>query len=357
MLWFIGLGINGYLGLSVHAINILKKCNKIWVERFTSEISEEDLTCIRALIGDTGKEIITVKRWFVEDGRLILEEAKKKEVALLSYGDPLIATTHLELFIRAKRNSIDVRVIHAASGLTSVIGEIGLHFYKCGRCVTMMSEPQSGISVYNTIHDNLMAGNHTLILTEYADNDSGNPSFLEPRKALKFLLDIEGDLKYGILNTETFAIIASRIGAEDRRIVSGKIESLIDMDFGLGPHSIVITGKLHFTEEDGIINLTHNLDDPVDNTLKAYRLSVKMIERYAPKAKIALRNLKNILDGESDSSGNKGILESLDNAEHYIYDAERFLGQGKLELAVLSIGYAEGLIDASRYQMGVNPWS
>jgi diphthine synthase len=33
------------------------------------------------------------------------------------------------------------------------------------------------------------------------------------------------------------------------------------------------------------------------------------------------------------------------------------LGQGKLELAVLSIGYAEGLIDASRYQKGINPWS
>ncbi|HLG37332.1 MAG TPA: DUF357 domain-containing protein [Nitrososphaera sp.] len=37
-------------------------------------------------------------------------------------------------------------------------------------------------------------------------------------------------------------------------------------------------------------------------------------------------------------------------------DAERFLNQGKPELAVLSIGYAEGLVDALRFQKGVNPW-
>lgn len=357
MLWFIGLGINGYLGLSVYAINVLKKCKKICVERFTSEVSDSDLTNIRALINDETIEITTVKRWIVEDGRLLLEEAKKKEVALLSYGDPLIATTHSELYVRAVKSSVNVRVIHAASGLTSVIGEIGLHFYKCGRSVTMMSDPQSGISTYNTIYDNLMAGNHTLILTEYAENDSGESSFLNPREVLRVLLDVENDLKYGILSSDTFAIVASRIGTEDKNMFSGKIRSLTEMNFGSGPHSIVITGRLHFIEEDGIINLTHNLDEPLDNTSRVYRLSVKMIERYAPKAKLALRNLKSIIDSENDPIGNKGLVESLDNAEHYIYDAERFLGQGKLELAVLTIGYAEGLIDASRYQKGINPWS
>ncbi|MCD6038300.1 MAG: putative diphthine synthase, partial [Nitrososphaeraceae archaeon] len=33
-----------------------------------------------------------------------------------------------------------------------------------------------------------------------------------------------------------------------------------------------------------------------------------------------------------------------------------FLRQGKHELAVLSIGYAEGLIDALRFQKGIDPW-
>jgi diphthine synthase len=356
MLWFIGLGIYGYQGLSLYAINILKNCKKIFVERFTSEISDDDMKHIRALVEDGGIDIISVKRWVVEDGRMLLEEAKHNDVVLLSYGDPLIATTHSELFLRAKKNSIETKVIHAASGLTSLIGESGLHFYKCGRSVTMMSDPQSAISVYNVIHDNLMVGNHTLILTEYSEKDSGKPSFLDPVYALKVLLEVENDLKYGIMSHDVFAIVASGIGTNKKNIISGKIQSLIKLNFGQGPHSMIITGRLHFMEEDGIINLTHNLDKPSDNTLNIYKLSVKMIERYAPKAKLALENLKKIFEDDK-ATHNKGILESLDNAEHYIYDAERFMGQGKLELAVLSIGYAEGLIDASRFQMGVNPWS
>ena len=65
--------------------------------------------------------------------------------------------------------------------------------------------------------------------------------------------------------------------------------------------------------------------------------------------------MRKILSDSTDS--NKGISETLENAECYITDAEGFLRQGKLELAVLSIGYAEGLIDAIRYQKGINPWN
>ena len=42
--------------------------------------------------------------------------------------------------------------------------------------------------------------------------------------------------------------------------------------------------------------------------------------------------------------------EIIDNAEYYIEDAIRFLRTGRPELAILSVGYAEGLIDA----VGVN---
>jgi diphthine synthase len=67
--------------------------------------------------------------------------------------------------------------------------------------------------------------------------------------------------------------------------------------------------------------------------------------------------MKNIVRANDNSViNNNGSIEVLNNAEYYIDDAERFLRQGKLELAVLSIGYAEGLIDALRFQRGINPW-
>ena len=43
------------------------------------------------------------------------------------------------------------------------------------------------------------------------------------------------------------------------------------------------------------------------------------------------------------------------NAKLYIDDAENFLKEGKKEYAVLSIGYADGLVDALRIAKGLDP--
>ena len=51
----------------------------------------------------------------------------------------------------------------------------------------------------------------------------------------------------------------------------------------------------------------------------------------------------------------KNVQEVLENAELYIQDAENFLEKGKDEIAILSIGYAEGLVDALRIEKGLDP--
>ena len=350
MLWFVGIGVNGYRGLSLVALDALKKCDIVYVERFTSALSGSDLQGLNSILG---KEVKPAQRWFVEDGREILEAAKKNEIALVTYGDPLIATTHNELRSRAARNSIKTAVLHSASGIASTMGETGLHVYKCGRMVTMMSEPQSAVTVYNTIFDNLLAGNHTLILTEYSYDESKEPFFLDPASVFRMLLDAERDLKHQIFSNDTFVVVASRVGMADQKIASGKVGSLARVDFGAGPHSVIITGSLHFTESEAIAALTESIDKPSDNSQDIKRISTQMVERYAPKAKQAVQQMRGVV--RQDAS-NKGMFEVLDNAECYIADAERFLRQAKFELAVLSIGYAEGLIDALRFQKGINPW-
>ena len=351
MLWFVGTGINGYKGLSLAALEVLRRCDIVYLERFTSALSDSDLQGMESLLG---KPVIPVDRWFVEDGREILEAANSKDVAIVTYGDPLIATTHSELQVRAAKSSVKTVVLHSASGLFSIIGETGLHIYKFGRIVTMMSEPQSAISVYNTIFDNLLTGSHTLILTEYRlEEDREEPYFLDPPSVLKMLCEVEGDQRHQIFSDDTFAIVASRIGMEDQKLISGKIRSLVQRRFGIGPHSVIIPGSLHFTESDAITAITECLDIPSDNTQNVRRISTQMIERYAPKAKQAVQQMREIVRQDKD---NKGMFEVLDNAEYYIADAERFLRQAKYELAVLSIGYAEGLVDALRFQKGKNPW-
>jgi len=354
MLWFVGTGINGYRGLSIAALDVLRKCDIVYIERFTGALSEVDLQGLNSLIETHPKP---VQRWFVEDGRDLLEAARTKDVALVTYGDPLIATTHSELRSRAAKNSIKAAVLHSASGIASIIGESGLHVYKFGRMVTMMSELHSAVTVYNTIFQNLLAGSHTLILTEYNNNndESKEPFFLDPSSVFKMLLDAERSHKHEIISDDTFAVVASRVGMQDQKITSGKVKSLLKVESGIGPHSVIITGALHFTETQSLASVTENIDEPADNSQNANRIEAQMVERYAPKAKEALREMRKLI---SDGAGsNNGVFEVLENAECYTADAERFLRQGKFELAVLSIGYAEGLIDALRYQKGINPWN
>jgi diphthine synthase len=219
-----------------------------------------------------------------------------------------------------------------------------------------MSEPKSAISVYNTVFDNLLTGSHTLILAEYNHDEKAGAFFLDPGQVLKMLLEVEKDQRQHVFSEETFVVVASRIGDDDQRLVSGRIKSLAGVGFGPGPHSVIVTGMLHFTEEDSLEALTVSLDRPADNSKEIRRISVQMVERYAPKAKEAVRQMRSILRGEGKGD-QKGMFEVLDNAEYYIADAERFLMQGRHELAVLSMGYAEGLIDALRFQKGINPWN
>lgn len=357
MLWFIGLGINGAKGISLHSLDILKSCDIIYAERFTSLISQDELQNLDDLIGkNNNKKIILVQRSFLEDGREIIEQAESKNVALLTYGDPLIATTHTELLVRAVKRSLKIKIIHAASGLTALIGETGLHMYKFGRTVTIMSDPQSAISVYNTVFDNLLVGNHTLILTEYNDN-YGQVFFLDPVQAFKELLNVEKDLNYRACYDETFAVVVSRVGKEDQKIISGKVDSLLRLNYGIGPHSIVVTGLLHFTEADALTTLTFNIDEPSNNPMNVQKNSINMVERYIPKAKDAIKKIRtSVREEEGDSLSDKRLLEVIDNAEYYVEDAYRFLKMGKSELAILSIGYAEGLIDATRVNKEINPW-
>ena len=286
------------------------------------------------------------KRWLVEDGQEILKTSKSSTVVLLSYGDPYVATTHIELRTRAKLENIETNTIHSASAITSMTGEAGLQFYKVGRMVTIMNEKKSTITPYTAIFKNLTQGLHSIILLEYNHDEN---YFLDPKDAISNLLDVEKEQKRNVLNNDTFAIIASRIGFKTQKIISGKFSNLLKVDFGEPPHSIIITGKLHFTESDAINVLTECLDKPLDNSSEIKSTSIQMIEKYVPMVRKALEEIKPLYNDSNE------FQDVFQNAEHYISDAENFLKQGKDENAVLSIGYADGLIDALRMAKGIEP--
>jgi len=343
MLWFVGLGISGFKSIPNEALDILSKADIVYLEQFTSPIGESDLVKIKNV---TKGEFKPAKRWLVEDGNEILQNAKKKKVVLLSYGDPYIATTHIELRTRAIEEKIKTFSIHASSSLTSMIGECGLHFYKVGRIATIMSETKSLTTPYYLIYKNIIEGNHTVLLLEY---NQDKDFFLDPKDALNALLETEKGQRRNVINLSTYVIVASRIGFNNQTIISGKISSLKKRDFGKPPHTIIVPGRLHFTESDALKILGECIDEPFDNSEKTKKISVQMMKKYVPMVREALEEV------EPYYKDQKEFQVILENAELYILDAEKFLEDGQDEVAILSIGYADGLVDALRLAKGMDP--
>lgn len=343
MLWFVGLGISGFKSIPSEALDVLSKADIVYLEQFTSPIGKSDLTKIK---NATKGKFIPAKRWLVEDGKEILENAKKKKVVLLAYGDPYIATTHIELRTRAIEEKIKTCSIHASSSLTSMIGECGLHFYKVGRIATIMNEIKSLTTPYYVIYKNIIEGNHTVLLLEY---NQDKDFFLDPKDALDRLVETEKGQKRNVVSSDTYVIVASRIGFKDQKIISGKISSLMKIDFGKPPHTVIIPGRLHFTESDALKIFGQCIDEPYDNSEKTKKISIQMMKKYVPMVREALEE---ITPYYKDQKEFQGILE---NAELYVQDAEKFLEEGQDEVAILSIGYADGLVDALRLAKGLDP--
>ena len=394
MLWLVGMGISGAESIPMGGATALRGADVIYAEQFTSPtprtVSPDNTDGLTALArdiagggGDDGggsssrsrAEIRDAKRWMVEDGAQILKEAESRNVVLLSYGDPLVATTHAELLCRAARQGIDTRVIHASSAPSSVVGQCGLHHYKMGRMATVMRDPKSMTTPYYTIYKNLIERCHTMLLLEYdregTELDGPGDFFLEPADALRMLLNAEEGQQRGVVYGDTYAIVASRVGFGDRqqRIVAGKVSSLVAREgFGSPPHSVIIPGRLHFTEADALATLAECIDPPprADGDLARRpqegeedapwrggpnapaRIAEQMVAKYAPMIRRSIEEVSARCAGDSAMSG---ILE---NARLYVNDAEDFIRkEGHGDVAVLSIGYADGLADALRLLKGL----
>ena len=106
---------------------------------------------------------------------------------------------------------------------------------------------------------------------------------------------------------------------------------------------------LHFTESDALKLLAKCIDESFDNANKIKKISKQMLEKYVPMVRSAIEDISPLY------KNSKEFQEVLQNAELYIKDAEKFLEQGKDEVAILSIGYADGLVDALRIAKGIEP--
>jgi len=251
-LHIIGLGLGDHTDITVKGLDLVVKADVIYLENYTSKLqcSAEDLEQFY------GKKISLANREDVEaDQNKILEESKTKDVALLVIGDPMSATTHVDLLLRAKELGIKTTVVHNVSIMTA-IGIVGLQLYKYGKTtsITFSESNFKPETCYDVLKMNKQNGLHTLLLLDLRPSEN---KFMSVKEGLQYLLDIEKKRKEGIIFLNSLAIGCARIGS-DNNIKYGKISQLFQEDFGAAPHCIIIPGTMHFMEENALNGLWKN---------------------------------------------------------------------------------------------------
>lgn len=241
---FIGLGLWDERDISLRGLEEASHCQVLFAEFYTSRLVG---TTPEALRRTLGKPFTLLSREQVEDGRLVLAAARGAVVGFLTPGDPMAATTHVDLRLRAERMGIPTRIVHGASILTAAAGLLGLQVYKFGR-TTSIPFPAPGFrprSPYEAIAANRAAGLHTLVLL-----DLEGERFLGAREALEYLLELEAEEKRGIVTEGTLTCVLSQVGSPRPGIAVGPLGEIAGRDLGGPPQCIVFPGQLHFLEEE-----------------------------------------------------------------------------------------------------------
>jgi len=253
MFYLIGLGLKPK-HLTLEAIEALNKCEKVYLEFYTSKLAEENE--LKKIIR---KKIELLERKQVEEEfNEILNEAKKKNIALLVIGNPLIATTHMQLLLEAKKLKLKFKVIPGIS-IKDFIGLSGLSDYKFGRTVSIpfYSENFKPESFYDAIKKNYDNEMHSLCLLDIQKNKE-KEKLMSVKEALELLERIAKKRnEYWLFKTKI--IVLSNIGSKKQRIVCGSLEKLKKEKFK-SPASIIITSKLNEKELEFLNELIESSD-------------------------------------------------------------------------------------------------
>ncbi|GAX19913.1 diphthine methyl ester synthase [Fistulifera solaris] len=260
VLYMVGLGLGNEEDITVRGFNIVKSADHIFLEAYTSVLGVDR----ERLEEFYGKPVIIADRDMVEQQveDLVLVPAKTKKVAFLVVGDPVCATTHTDLWLRARQMGIEVEMIHNAS-IMGAAGACGLQLYNFGHTVSIpfFEENWRPTSFYPKIKFNRQGGMHTLCLLDIKvkepDFDAmmkGKTKYLPPRfmsvnTAAEQLLEAEQTVAQQAYDgAKTLCVGLARMGQPTQCIRAGTLEELREYDFGGPLHSMIICGDLHDLE-------------------------------------------------------------------------------------------------------------
>jgi len=260
-LYFIGLGLHDEKDITLKGLEAVRRCDRVFAEFYTSLLAGTTVERIEEVIG---KPIARLSREDVEINfeKVVLPEAREKDVAFLTAGDPMVATTHADLRIRAKKAGVESYVIHAPS-IYSAVAVTGLQIYKFGKSATVAYPERNWFptSYYDVIRENLERGLHTLL---FLDVKAKEKRYMTANEAMELLLKVEGMKGEGIFTPETLVVVLARAGSLKPTLRAGYVGEMTEEDFGGQPHVLIVPGRLHIVEAEYLVEFAGAPEDVLE---------------------------------------------------------------------------------------------
>ncbi|MCH2643484.1 MAG: diphthine synthase [Candidatus Thalassarchaeum sp.] len=261
-LWLIGIGPGDLGHMTERARSVARGCKKRYLEGYTAVLPTEQEALLESVVGPWER----MMRPSVESPEALLDESRNDSVALLVVGDPMQATTHIDLEARCMEEGIGFEVIPGMSATSLAVSLSGLQSYKFGRQVTLPYPygDYLATSPLEMILRNLEGGLHTLVLLDLDPTGMGLdlPTPMSPSQAISTLgemeekwleerdgLDSTGVKKNALAVNEWEGVLLSDVGTKGQRVFSGSLKEISKVQGGR-VHSLIIPSEMSDNERE-----------------------------------------------------------------------------------------------------------
>ncbi|RTZ95578.1 MAG: diphthine synthase, partial [Candidatus Poseidoniales archaeon] len=217
--------------MTERARSVARGCSKRYLEGYTAVLPQREEERLESVIGPWER----LMRDKVEKPVELLASARSEAVALLVVGDPMQATTHIDLEARCAEQGIGFYVIPGLSVTALAVSLSGMQSYRFGRQVTLPFAVGDYLptSPLEMLCNNFESGLHSLVLLDLDPTGMGveRPRPMSPAEAVglleKMVERLEGGedgLRASLERPvrEWSGILLSDLGTEQERVLSGQ---------------------------------------------------------------------------------------------------------------------------------------
>tara|TARA_Y100000768_G_scaffold360172_1_gene317223 strand:+ start:1566 stop:2420 length:855 start_codon:yes stop_codon:yes gene_type:complete len=257
-LWLIGLGPGDLRHMTSFALSVAEACDKRYLEGYTAILPDDQEEKLGDLVGDWSR----VMREDIENPIEIIRQAKNVMVGIMVVGDPMQATTHIDLKIRCRESGVPFHVVPGLSATSLAVSLSGMQSYRFGRQVTIPFPygdylPTSPLEIILKNYSNNL---HTLVLLDLDPTGMGSapPEPMVPKQAYEILKAMaerygeyegEGNESLSSSISDWNVILLSDIGTSRQRVVSGSLSGISEFAGGM-IHCLILPTEFSGMEKE-----------------------------------------------------------------------------------------------------------